>query len=204
MTLDTELTDANFMVSGIAHNEDDSINYIVLTSINGGINGERGVMWASEAYASYFPAGFSWSDLQLGDLLKFGRHIDQTLAIPIINPTEPVEVLGHGEDILGAEFRKVIRHELIATPRLGWETTDNVKYFDTIQGDDMIQGDVNEDDEIDILDVIKLNKYTLGACSLGWYGKNVADVDNSGAVDSTDSLMILKEVVGLTENFEEV
>lgn len=203
ITLDTELTDANFMVSGIAYNEDDSIQYIVLTSINGGVNGCRGVIEAGDGNANYFPADFSWSDLQLGDLLKFGDHIDQELVIPIINPTESVEVLGNGVDLLGEEFRKVIRHELIATPH-PYGYYDGVKYCETLPDSEMFMGDVNEDEKIGILDVIKLNRYTLGSCSLGCYSKSVADVDNSGVLDATDSLLILKEVVGLTEHFEEV
>ena len=203
MTLDTELTDANFMVSGIAYNEDDSIQYIVLTSINGGVNGCRGTMWASKGNAPYFPADFTWSDLRLGDLLKFGNHEGQELVIPIINPIEPVEVLGNGVDLLGEEFRKVIRHELIAAPR-PYSDYDDIKYCETLPDSEIFMGDVNEDEEIGILDVIKLNQYILGARSLGCYSKSVADVDNSGVLDATDSLLILKEVVGLTEHFEEV
>lgn len=197
ITLKTELTDANFMVSGIAHADDGSIKYIVLTSINGGINGMRGIMWTCDELKPFFPAEFKWEDFRLGDLLRFGDHIDQPLEKPIINPTENVEVLGNGIDILGEEFRKVIRHELIAVPRPGWEDTDAIKYFD------VLKGDVNENDTIDILDVVALNKNLMEGYPLGCYSKYVADVNENNTPDSTDSLMILKELVGLTKDFVE-
>lgn len=56
-------------------------------------------------------------------------------------------------------------------------------------------GDVNEDGKVDIIDVIKLNKYLLGADTLSDQGKYNADVDINGKTDSTDSLNILKFVV---------
>ena len=58
-------------------------------------------------------------------------------------------------------------------------------------------GDVNEDGEIDIMDVIALNKYLLGSMKLGETAKANADVDTNKSVDSTDSLNILKYVVEL-------
>ncbi|MBQ4464830.1 MAG: dockerin type I repeat-containing protein, partial [Oscillospiraceae bacterium] len=56
-------------------------------------------------------------------------------------------------------------------------------------------GDVNCDKVVDILDVIKLNKYLLGSDTLEDTGKANADVDESKEIDSTDSLNILKCVV---------
>ena len=60
-------------------------------------------------------------------------------------------------------------------------------------------GDVNEDGAVDILDVIKLNKYLLGSDKLTEQGKLNADVVLDSALDSTDSLTILKCVVDLIE-----
>ncbi len=58
-------------------------------------------------------------------------------------------------------------------------------------------GDVNCDNDVDILDVIALNKYLLGAQELSAQGRINADVDANKDIDSTDSLNILKCVVKL-------
>lgn len=62
-------------------------------------------------------------------------------------------------------------------------------------GDKPVYGDVNEDGEVDILDVIKLNKFLLGSDKLGDAARQNADVDANTEIDSTDSLNILKAVV---------
>lgn len=62
---------------------------------------------------------------------------------------------------------------------------------------DIAYGDVNEDSEVDILDVIMLNKYLLGSATLSEQARRNANVDNSEEIDSTDSLNILKAVVKL-------
>jgi len=61
----------------------------------------------------------------------------------------------------------------------------------------ILYGDVNLDGEIDIMDVIALNKFLLGSSELGKDNKAAADVDLNSQLDSTDSLNILKRVVEL-------
>lgn len=56
-------------------------------------------------------------------------------------------------------------------------------------------GDVNQDETIDIMDVIALNKFLLGSASLDETQKVAADVDLNEAIEATDSLNILKYVV---------
>lgn len=58
-------------------------------------------------------------------------------------------------------------------------------------------GDVNCDGIVDIMDVISLNKFLLGSGSVSDQGRINANVDNNDAVDSTDSLNILKCVVDM-------
>ncbi|MBR2088760.1 MAG: hypothetical protein IJ906_16870 [Oscillospiraceae bacterium] len=53
-------------------------------------------------------------------------------------------------------------------------------------------GDVNLDKTVSILDVISLNKYLLGSVELTKEQQANADVDNSGKIDGTDSLNVLK------------
>lgn len=60
-------------------------------------------------------------------------------------------------------------------------------------------GDVNEDGEVDILDVILVNKYLLGSAALTETQKVNGDVNLDSEVDSTDSLNILKYVVKLLQ-----
>ena len=62
-------------------------------------------------------------------------------------------------------------------------------------------GDVNKDTVVDIMDVIKLNKYLLGSASLTDRELQAADVDGNQTVDTTDSLNIIKYVVALITDF---
>ena len=62
---------------------------------------------------------------------------------------------------------------------------------------DVLWGDVNRDDAVDIMDVIALNKYLLGSSDLAPEGRQAADVDQNRQLDTTDSLNILKFVVAL-------
>lgn len=60
---------------------------------------------------------------------------------------------------------------------------------------DVMYGDVNTDGEVDILDVIAVNKYLLGSVDLSKQAQKNADVNNDNKIDPTDSLNILKRVV---------
>ena len=62
-------------------------------------------------------------------------------------------------------------------------------------------GDVTADDKINILDVIALNKNILGKETLTPAQQKYADVDRNGTPDSSDSLTILKYIVGLVSSF---
>ena len=62
---------------------------------------------------------------------------------------------------------------------------------------EMLLGDADGNNVINILDVITLNKAILGKESLSEQGRKNADVDGDGTPTSTDSLMIMKHIVGL-------
>ncbi len=64
---------------------------------------------------------------------------------------------------------------------------------------DVHYGDVNLDGKVNILDIITLNKAVLGKETLNAQQTANADVDNSGTPDATDSLNILKAIVGIIE-----
>ena len=63
--------------------------------------------------------------------------------------------------------------------------------------------DVTLDLELDIMDVIAANKAILGSYTLCDTARKNADISGDGTPDETDSLAILKEVVGITEGFAE-
>ena len=67
------------------------------------------------------------------------------------------------------------------------------------EGSTAVTGDLTGDGTIDIMDVIKINKFLLGSATLTATEKSAADVDQSGEVDSTDALNILKYVVELID-----
>lgn len=79
------------------------------------------------------------------------------------------------------------------------DPSDNPTIPSTEPDGDILYGDVNDDGEVDILDVIMLNKFLLGAASLDDAARKRADVDVNKDIDSTDSLIILKKVVSLIE-----
>lgn len=60
-------------------------------------------------------------------------------------------------------------------------------------------GDVDGSGTVDVLDVIAVNKYLLGAKVLDKDAVQRADADQSGVTDASDSLLILKYVVELID-----
>lgn len=60
-------------------------------------------------------------------------------------------------------------------------------------------GDVNCDGEVDLVDVIMLNKNLMIGEKITDKGKKNADVDNNGDADEVDSLNILKSIIHLVE-----
>ncbi len=67
--------------------------------------------------------------------------------------------------------------------------------------DIVIQGDVNCDDSVDLLDVLALNKNLLVGEKLSEYGMINADVDRDGSTNSLDALNILKYTIAVIEEF---
>ena len=65
-----------------------------------------------------------------------------------------------------------------------------------------VRGDVNLDQTVDIIDVIALNRFLLGASSLNPSQRYAAETDGNATIDSTDSLNVLKYVVDLIDTLE--
>ena len=77
-------------------------------------------------------------------------------------------------------------------------TTTTVPSTPTEPGN-VVYGDVDVDGDVDIMDVIMINKSILGSASLSDQGRKNADVDRNGNIDTTDALNILKNVVKLVQ-----
>ena len=82
------------------------------------------------------------------------------------------------------------------------QTTSSTTTTVTTPAEGAKKGDVNGDDAIDIMDVIRLNKFLLGADSLSEEQRAAADVDGNDELDATDSLLILKYTVELIDHFD--
>lgn len=82
-----------------------------------------------------------------------------------------------------------------ATGTVTW--TDG--YIQITDDEQPLAGDANLDGEIDILDVILINKAVLGKEILTFLQTRACDVDSNGIVDATDSLNIMKFIVGLSD-----
>ncbi len=70
--------------------------------------------------------------------------------------------------------------------------------------EDVVYGDVNQDEKVNIMDIILLNKALYGKADLTEKQQKAADVNLSGAPDATDSLTIMKYVVKLLDKLPQV
>ena len=199
MQLATDLLDYDkgvyYMVSGLLYGSDDYADEVVnvcltmMLSPDAKGHGERVLLYN-------IPEGFDIATVQIGDI-----YIDtgETGAVLETAPgklsTSKMELVGNGLDLFGEDFQKVIDYEYLTDREI------------LNKGDQAINepllGDVRNDGGLDFLDVIALNQYLLGSCTLDAYSREAADVDKNGTVDTTDSLMILKEVVEVTKDFVE-
>lgn len=204
-TLTTDAVDANFMVVGVYQSDDPSepcYSCDVIHIYPNGTFGDLGMIHHS-SMVEYYTDG---TPLQIGDLLKIEDGEILECYPTIVNPWGTVTNLGNGADLLGEEFKRVIRLQALRTVSDLSFLNGQEKAFELAQSRGIIDyfGDVNVDDAVDILDCITVNKQLLGSEQISDYVRIFGDVNGDGVLDSTDSLMILKEVVGLTENFEEV
>lgn len=69
----------------------------------------------------------------------------------------------------------------------------------TASSGDVKYGDVNEDDEVDLVDVILLNKHLMIGTNVTPQGQINGDVDRNKTLDEVDSLNILKYIIQLVE-----
>ncbi|MBR0485477.1 MAG: right-handed parallel beta-helix repeat-containing protein, partial [Oscillospiraceae bacterium] len=77
------------------------------------------------------------------------------------------------------------------------QTTETTTTTTTETVEDYLRGDADGSGSVDILDVITINRAILGKEELSAVQVKAADVNNNGAPDSSDALMIMKKIVGL-------
>jgi sialate O-acetylesterase len=65
----------------------------------------------------------------------------------------------------------------------------------------VIKGDVNDDAQVDVIDMVLVKKHILGIEELTGNALEAADVDSSGSVDAIDLSMIKKYLLGLITEF---
>ncbi len=195
--LETELADPDFMVVGYLQDEycPGTLYAYVVSPINDDylLKGGVGIM-----EASIVERELGDQQLRIGDLLKIDGQIAAAEPSTLIYfPAEEgtMSCLGNGVDILGCDFQRIIRLQLVID-QAAFDNQPNMF------GINLIHGDVNVDDEMNVLDCIVLNRHLLGGASLCDYAKLAADINENGTPDGDDALSIMKEIVGLTENFE--
>ena len=206
ITLKSELleTKPNFMVCSVKRDADGHVLDIQYTTINQGLNGERSsfVYMTEERSLAGVLEGCDVDDLQIGDLLKVNVTGSYD-SVPGQYWTDHIQWLGHGTDLLGEEFLYVMRHEQINEPIVGYNDDATIPEGITYDTVPVIAGDADEDADLSIMDVILVNRHIMGSAHFLPCQKLAADVDKSNKLDTTDSLMILKEVVEITEGFVE-
>lgn len=192
--LKTDVTDANCVVVcvGYGFDSDEPVDYII-----NGIAPECGEFNARVS-AKAIRERFDGKNLQVGDLLRIENYSiqDSYPAHIMIQSDTIVNYSGYGFDLFGEDFHKILRYELYYTT---W-TGGHVLYRDV----PIEKGFVNNDDEINLLDVVAVNKHLMSGEAISYYGQLAADVDNNGVVDAVDSLQILKYCIGLLDSFEKV
>ncbi len=191
--LESELAAPDYMVVGVLESETEPgvPDEYIITPINMTNSSATGMLSAHAVAES-----LGDQQLQVGDLLQRNGFwlVSEGNPLGYLPDAGQIIYLGNGVDVFGEEFERVVRLQLV----IDQEAVSNWPYYDI----DILHGDVNVDDEMNVLDCIVLNRHLLGGASLCDYAKLAADINENGAPDGDDALSIMKEIVGLTENFE--
>ena len=201
--LETDITNANWMITGVFYQQDET-EPSFYTAV-GFEYGDRG---------NIFPRNLSaWigeKTLAVGDLL-YVEDMRTAEVVPVDyipyagtyydkEKRNTVAYIGHGTEVFGSAFAKVIRHELV-TAGITY-LYDDENYNADISGADIIFGDVTEDESVDIRDVILLNRAIFGKAELNNYAVLASDFNGDGMPDAEDSLILMKYIVGLITTFD--
>ena len=79
----------------------------------------------------------------------------------------------------------------------GWEASTGNYNFSVIEGSGMITGDINGDDDINVLDLLALKRHILKINILFDEKLTAADINGDGRADVLDLLSIKKHILKL-------
>ena len=68
--------------------------------------------------------------------------------------------------------------------------------FDAVAGTLVEDGDINMDNEVNVLDIVILVNYILGLADLSSYQQQIADMNNDGIVNILDVILIVNTIIG--------
>ena len=68
--------------------------------------------------------------------------------------------------------------------------------FEAVAGIVYESGDVNQDNQVNVLDIVLTVNYVLGAGELNISQQNIADMNNDGIVNILDIILIVNIIIG--------
>lgn len=204
---------ANFVINGVYHKDDSTIPYqysvTYLTNYTIGENGNRyqfsdstGIIGVRDL-APYLENA---ENLKVGDLL----YIPVFAVVDVVpgcihleeNYVKKVDYIGNGQEIFGEDFIKAVRNDWLCdteeTYMNPWILDSDTRY----ETFDIVMGDATDDNEVDIIDVITMNKTILGQKTMSSYAQYVCDINKDNIVDPIDSLAVMEYIVGLIDTLE--
>ena len=189
-----ETIGANFLVTGVFRQSNGKIRgYTVL---------QFGVKAECRGWLDGSVSEIDGKELQVGDIIgstEGSEWMVQEVIPPTYCPFNAPEYgrscaltyIGNGVDLLGEEFKNVIRHELVVKWDIGYELTGDTGNVE------ITNGDATADGETGIADVLAVNQSLLGVRTLSNYGVLASDVNHNDTVEDADAMKILKSLVGL-------
>lgn len=134
--------------------------------------------------------------LKVGDLLCVDGDYCCTDIYPTTYAFEEgtLSYIGYGADIFGEAFLQVIRSQLVVEQAEYdyWKDVNNGYMLYDVS---LVEGDVNANGSVDVLDCITLNKHLLGMTPLCDYSRIVSDLNRDNEVDIFDLALLKRALI---------
>lgn len=193
--------EANCMITGVFYQNstDETPLLYSIISIND-TNGEYGGFFMEDQTLR----PYCGKTLEIGDLLYCEWYKPYEISNYPAYLEGDARLIGNGRDLLGEEFLKVMRHELVTElyTTVPHDSRSLPDFVCTIPDDLLIYGDATNDTDVSLTDVVAVNQNILGVRRLGSYAQQVSDVDRDGEITANDSLRILRYTVSLTDSLD--
>lgn len=194
-------TDANYMVTGVFYVDDGYgiPEYPLYTLLP--INSSTKPLEPCNIYGDWLEPYLGKEPLAVGDML----YADKAFSILESNPaqympydTTSIVKTGNALELFGDAFRPVAQQELFLAPNYA----ENMEYFTgkLYQPDTAdivaLKGDVLQDENVGVLDIVALNQCLLGTRSLNSIQSVLAaDMNDDTEVDVFDLALLKREVL---------